>query len=212
MKAEAFLEQAEKIRQPVILLEGTRKVPAEAAPRLISLATKLAELLPAAIFRSGNAEGSDTLFFKGLAEIDPNRREYILPYPGAGKKRLRPQARVFSLADLAPEELAEVAKVTLAASPDLQNLVQGFLERGRNRLTNKAMYLMRDALKVVGAPSLELPPANFAFFFANPENPLAGGTGHTIRVCRDMGLPTFVQNELNNWGCWGKNKLFSASF
>ncbi len=192
-----FVEQAEKNRQPVILLEGTRKVPEEAAPHLPALAARLAELLPAAIFRSGNAEGSDSLFFQGLAEVDPNRLEYILPYPGVGKKRLRPQARVFSLADLATEELAEVAKVTLASSPDLHNLVQGFLERGRNRLTNKAMYLMRDALKVVGAPSLGISPANFAFFFTNPANPLAGGTGHTIRVCREMGVEVYEQSVWN---------------
>lgn len=56
---------------------------------------------------------------------------------------------------------------------------------------------MRDVLKVVGAPSLGLPPANFAFFFANPANPLAGGTGHTIRVCREMGVDVYEQSEWN---------------
>lgn len=196
---QAFIEQAKIMRQPVILLEGTRKVPAEQAQRLHALANFLAASLPDAVFRSGNAQGADSLFFQGLTEIAPERQEYILPYPGSGKKRIRPQAKVFSLADLQPEELAEVVTITLAASPDLQSLVQAFLARGRNNVTTKAMYLLRDALKVTGAKSLGLAPADFAFFFVNPDNPLAGGTGHTIRVCRAMGVAVYEQSLWDKW-------------
>lgn len=196
---QRFLTKAQKIKRPVILLEGTRKVTIQDSQRLHSLAFFLADAMPGAIFRSGNAQGADSLFFNGLAETAPERMEYILPYPGSGKKRIRTGAKVFSLADIKPEELAQVVKVTLVASPDLQNLVRAFMDRGRNNVTTKAMYLLRDALKVTGAPSLNLTPADFGFFFTNPENPLAGGTGHTIRVCQKMKVPVFTQDDWVNW-------------
>jgi len=196
---QSFLAQACTCKHPVILLEGTRKVPEDAAQRLHALAAFLADALPQAVFRSGNAQGADSLFFHGLTSAAPERLEYILPYPGSGRKRIRPETRVFSLADITPEELGEVVEVTLSASPDLQSLVRAYLERGRNSVTTKAMYLLRDTLKVTGAMSLGLPPANFAFFFVNPENPLSGGTGHTIRACREMGVDIHLQEEWERW-------------
>lgn len=42
---------------PVILLEGTRKLPVEDHARLETVATRLFHDFPHAIFRSGNAEG-----------------------------------------------------------------------------------------------------------------------------------------------------------
>jgi len=196
---QQFLKQAQKSKRPVVLLEGTRKVPATATPGLQTLAHLLADSLPAAVFRSGNAQGADTLFFLGMAAENPERLEYILPYPKQGKQRIPPKASVFALGDLKPEELKAVVAITLAASPELESLIRAYLARGRNRVTVKAMYLLRDALKVIGAESLGLPPADFGFFFVNPENPLTGGTGHTIRVCRAMQVPVFTQDD---WGAW----------
>jgi hypothetical protein len=43
------------------------------------------------------------------------------------------------------------------------------------------MYLLRDALKVIGAASLGLAPTDLGFFFVNPRNSMKGGTGHTMR-------------------------------
>lgn len=194
-----FLQEARKRDRPVILLEGTRKVPDGEVKRLHDLATLLASSLPNAVFRSGNAQGSDSHFFHPLAAENPARLEYILPYPGSGKKRIHPMARVFSLEDLNQEENAALVKSTLAASPDLEVLVQMFLARGRNRVTVKAMYLLRDALKVIGAPSLNLPLADFGFFFVNPEKPLSGGTGHTIRVCQKKKVPVYTQDDWSGW-------------
>lgn len=196
---QRFLAKAQKIKRPVILLEGTRKVPDQDNQRLRALAMTLASSLPEALFRSGNAQGADSFFFQGLEGQNPERLEYILPYPGSGKKRIRAGARVFALEDLNQEEITAVTKATLAASPDLGSLIRLFLAQGRTRLTVKAMYLLRDAMKVTGAPSLNLAPADFGFFFTNPENPLSGGTGHTIRVCRKMKVPVFTQDD---WGEW----------
>ena len=198
MTIPSFLQEARKRERPIILLEGTRKVPDEEVKGLHDLATFLSSSLPTAVFRSGNAQGSDSYFFHALAAENPERLEYILPYPDSGKKRIPPLAQVFSLEDLNQEETAAVVKKTLSASPDLEGLVQMFLARGRNRVTVKAMYLLRDTLKVIGAPSLHLPPADFGFFFVNPEKPLSGGTGHTIRVCQKMNVPVFTQNDWGN--------------
>jgi hypothetical protein len=192
-----FLDEARKRERPIILLEGTRKVPDSDVKRLQSLATFLASSLPTAIFRSGNAQGSDSYFFNALAEENPERLEYILPYPGSGKKRIHPKARVYSLEDLNQEGTAAVVENTLAASPDLEGLVRLFLARGRTSVTVKAMYLLRDTMKVIGGASIGLRPADFGFFFVNPEKPFSGGTGHTIRVCQKMKVPVYTQDE---WG------------
>ena len=196
---ELFFKQAKKKKRPVILLEGTRNVPTTDAPRLHALARLLANELPSAVFRSGNAQGADSLFFQGLAAENPERLEYILPYSNMGKKRIPPQASIFTLEELSQAELEAVVEVTLTASPELESLVRAFLARGRNRVTVKAMYLLRDALKVAGAASLSLPPADFGFFFVNPENPRGGGTGHTIRTCRALKVPVFTQDEWEKW-------------
>lgn len=197
---QQFLEQARKHKRPVILLEGTRKVPGNEVTRLHDLATYLASALPAAVFRSGNAQGSDTYFFNALTEANPERLEYILPYPASAKKRIPPpRARAFSLEDLNQDETAAVVESTLAASPDLESLIRLYLDRGRNNVTVKAMYLLRDTLKVIGAPSCNLPPADFGFFFVNPEKPLSGGTGHTIRVCKKMKVPVYTQDDWDGW-------------
>ncbi|MDP2105679.1 MAG: hypothetical protein Q8J76_06760, partial [Desulfobulbaceae bacterium] len=140
--------------------------------RLHDLATFLASSLPTAIFRSGNAQGSDSYFFHALANENPERLEYILPYPGAGKKRIHPGTKVFSLDDLNQQETTAVVESTLAASPDLESLIRLFLTRGRTNVTAKVMYLLRDTMKVLGGTSINLPPADFGFFFLNPEKPL----------------------------------------
>ena len=46
--------------RPVILIEGTRALPAEDRDKLVSLAT--AQGFPEAVFRTGNAERSDEAF------------------------------------------------------------------------------------------------------------------------------------------------------
>lgn len=130
-----------------------------------------------------------------MADANPERLEYILPYPASAQKRTPSQARAFSLKDLSREETDAVVESSLSVSPDLEGLIRLFLDRGRNNVTVKAMYLLRDTLKVIGAPSLDLPPADFGFFFVNPEKPLAGGTGHTILVCQQRKVPVFTQND-----------------
>jgi len=80
----------------------------------------------------------------------------------------------------------------------------GLIKRYRNigrweKHTIKLTYLLRDTLKVLGSSSLKLPPATCGIFYVNESNPLAGGTGHTIRVCQTEHVPVMDQKT---WLAW----------
>ena len=46
----------------------------------------------------------------------------------------------------------------------------------------KAAYIIRNTIKVTGTSAI--PPASFALFYDDLENPGTGGTGHTIDICK----------------------------
>jgi hypothetical protein len=183
----------------VILLEGTRNVKPLHQPFLTAVASQLAEQYPKLIFRSGNAAGSDELFAKGIESIDPTRMEQMLPYPGCNKKRLHQQSRVLSLSELNAAELQASAELCLAATPSYKNIVDAYLKTmKKNRFTVKAIYLLRDALKVTGLPRLNFKPADFGIFYVDPDKPTDGGTGHTIRMCELKNIPVITQQAWLN--------------
>jgi hypothetical protein len=66
------------------------------------------------------------------------------------------------------------------------------------RLAAKASYLIRDTMKVV-SHSAEFPKPVIALFYVDFNNPEVGGTGHTIRVCRQEGVPCVFQDVLQGW-------------
>jgi hypothetical protein len=72
-------------KRPVILVEGIRDLPEQDAGLLTGFASWLAETYPHDIFRTENADGSDTAFARGVAAVDPTRLEYVLPYGGHKK-------------------------------------------------------------------------------------------------------------------------------
>jgi hypothetical protein len=51
---------------PVVLLEGSRSAAAEVQLRMEELAARLMETFPSLIARSGNAEGSDQAWARGV--------------------------------------------------------------------------------------------------------------------------------------------------
>ncbi|MCF6177360.1 MAG: hypothetical protein L3J71_16525 [Victivallaceae bacterium] len=178
----------------VILLEGTRKVKPTLKPALTAFAQQLAERYPEMIFRSGNATGSDELFAKGVESIAPTRMEQVLPYPDSNKKRLHQQSRVLSLSELNTTELHFIAELCLTATPSYKNIVTAYLKTmKKNRFTVKAIYLLRNALKVTGLTRLKFKPADFGIFYVDPDNPTGGGTGHTIRMCELKNIPVITQ-------------------
>jgi hypothetical protein len=66
------------------------------------------------------------------------------------------------------------------------------------RLAAKAPYLIRDTMKALGY-SEEAPAPTVACFMVDLADTDAGGTGHTIRVCRQAGVPVAFQND---WAAW----------
>ena len=187
------------LENKVVLLEGTRKVPSDQESVLINFTTRLASDYPNAIFRSGNAAGSDELFAKGIESIDAKRMQQVLPYPNANKKRLHKQSPVISLADLTMDELQELAEIGIQATPSYESLFKLYLkDLNKTRVTIKAMYLLRDALKILGCPRLGFAAADCGFFFTDETNPTGGGTGHTIRMCEIKNIPVYTQCDWLN--------------
>lgn len=185
--------------RPVILLEGTRRVPDRLHPHLTRFAAQLADYLPHAIFRSGNADGTDHLFAQGVAQRAPTRLELVLPATGHRRKQRHPDAAIFALSQLTEAEQDELARHTLEASPAYRSMLQSRHQVPTLRI--KANYLLRDTLKVVGCPAHGLAPADTGIFYTQPD-PMEGGTGHTIRVCHSVGIPVFTQPD---WWTWPPN-------
>ena len=177
----------------IILLEGTRKVPSADAPALRAFAAELARRYPHALFRTGNASGSDELFAEGIASVDPSRLQYVLPYAGHRKSKLNPVSYAIALSDLSGVHEEDVAWHTKQATPKNERVIDKRNEVPQ--LKSKARYLMRDTLKVLGSTEHELAPATLGIFYVNPADPEGGGTGHTIRVCRQHHVPVFTQND-----------------
>ncbi|MBP7951808.1 MAG: hypothetical protein KA004_19355 [Verrucomicrobiales bacterium] len=182
--------------RPVILLEGTRKLPAAAHPVLDTMVRRLFAEFPRAVFRSGNAEGTDATFADAVARLDPSRLELVLPHAGMGRKRRPVGAACFSLDAVPNPELETLAAVTRQAGRDAGRLADYYLRGPEARKTaagSKAAYLLRDTLKVAGSHALGLAPAALGIFWANPADPHGGGTGHTIRVCTLCNVPHLTQ-------------------
>ncbi|WFB36946.1 hypothetical protein P3T73_04125 [Kiritimatiellota bacterium B12222] len=193
---EEFYASLEDIEHPVILLEGSRQVLQEHENALTQVGAFLAETMPHALFRSGNAEGSDSLFAAGVASVDPTRMQVVTPTPGHRKKNLHPDYDVTALNQVSSVHEEHLAVVSNAATPANQTLMEN-----RNkipRLGAKARYLLRDTLKVLGDPENKLAPANAALFYTKPD-PMSAGTGHTIRVCQQHHVPYVLFNQWVSW-------------
>ncbi len=195
-----FSDALRGIESPVILLEGRRKVADRDKPLLGDLARLLVQKIPNAIFRSGNAEGSDTLFAEAVTADYPERFEYVVPKDSMGRKRRHPKAYCIAANQLKAAAEDRLVFNTNEASPGTERLIKAYTgEVSNSRLAAMGAYLVRDTLKVTGAPELNLRPATVAIFYADPGDPLSGGTGHTIRVCIQQNVPFVIQDVWMQW-------------
>lgn len=182
--------------RPILLLEGTRNLPDHHRQALTSMGQRLAQAFPRVTFRSGNAPGADEAFAVGVASVPSSRLELILPTPGMGRARRPASATCFSLHDLPATERLHLAQASTQATPDCHRLFDLFLNGPTgNPAHSKSLYLVRDALKVLGSTALGLPPATAALFYIDPTAPSSGGTGHTVRLCQQNQIPVFTQEE-----------------
>jgi hypothetical protein len=191
-----FSTLVEKSPEGVVLLEGRRTVPAHDAAVAERLARALALMFSRLRFRSGNATGSDEAFTGGVAMVDPSRLEIMAPYAAHRKSERLAGAIYTSPEILTPEQSRDIESQSIQASPQNRRIIG--MRGKKGPLGAKGDYLVRDTMKVVGVPGHFAKPI-CALFFVNLADPMEGGTGHTIRVCQQEGVPVTYQDE---WGAW----------
>ena len=197
MDYPTFRELVEETSQPVILVEGTRNLPESDVDLLVKFAARLATLYPHAVFRTGNAKGSDEAFANGIKEVDPSRLQYVLPYARHRQKSIDVHSFQIALTDMPDAVEERAADRTVQSSPQYKELLAN--RNAGPQMQAKARYLLRDTMKVIGAAETALSQATMAFFYVNREDPMKGGTGHTIRVCQKHGIPVAFQDEWMGW-------------
>lgn len=196
MHFETFSALIQQASHPVVLIEGRRTISTELAGSARALAAFLALRFPQLNFRSGNATGADEAFTAGVLDVAPERLQVIAPYANHRKKQRHPLARYDSPESLDPAMVDEVKAISIAASPAKKSLINCFPRGGR--LGAQAACLIRDTMKVTGIPGTFTRPT-VALFCIDHADPDAGGTGHTIRVCRHAGVPVVCQDGWAEW-------------
>lgn len=194
-----FCSLVDQCPDGVVLLEGRRGIPSDYAVRAENLSRFLAKRFLHLRFRSGNAEGTDEAFSKGVVSVDPSRLQIVAPY-ASHRKSVRYDEVIYDF----PQSLSvlqeeEIAYKTVEATPRNKNLIDA--RGGHGKMAAKASYLIRDTMKVVGH-SADFPKPICALFYVDLEDSSAGGTGHTIRVCEREGVPFAFQDSWEKWeGC-----------
>lgn len=179
----------------IVLLEGKRNILEADKEKLTSLGRLLASKTKNMIFRSGNAEGADQLFSDGVTEVDIKRLQVITPYTGHRVKTNKAY------------ETISLDQINIAAEPEVvyqsksnkktEKLIDQFVSGDKNRNTIKAAYIIRDTIKAIGTEDIK--PATFGIFYDDLENPMSGGTGHTMMVCEQNNIPIIDQSIWFKW-------------
>lgn len=179
----------------IVLLEGKRSVLTKDQHKLFSLGKLLATRTSKMIFRSGNAEGSDQFFSEGVAAIDYKRLQVIIPYSGHRQKTNKAYNTI-SLDDI---KIASDREVVMQSKNNkkTEKLIDKFISGDKNKFTIKAAYIIRDTIKAIGTN--EILPASFGIFYDDLENPMTGGTGHTMSVCKQNNIPFIDQSIWFHW-------------
>ena len=179
----------------VVLLEGKREVLDSDKPSLVAIGKLLTEKTTHIIFRSGNAEGADSYFSEGVASVNPDRMELIIPYASHRKASNTYKSHALDEINMVMEtNVIYHSKQNNAA----KGLVEQYVKGGNKRLAAKGAYLLRDTIKVTGTRS-GIPPASFGIFYDDLRNPQSGGTGHTMKMCKQNYVPFVDQKTWRKW-------------
>ncbi len=179
----------------LVLLEGKRDVKKDDQPLLTSLGNKLASSTKHMIFRSGNAAGADHFFSEGVFQVAPDRLQVITPYTS---QRNKGNAEYNSI-PLDDVNLMQEPEVVYQSKHNKKtaNLIDKYVAGARDRFSIKAAYIIRDTVKAIG--TTDIPPANFGIFYDDLSNPMQGGTGHTMDVCKKNDIPIINQTVWLHW-------------
>jgi hypothetical protein len=194
MTLNNFIEQFDYTNS-VVLLEGKRKVKPEDEASLIYLGELLATRTKNITFRSGNAPGADEFFCRGVSVIDKSRIQLVLP-----DKEHRKKNRI-GIDAISLEEINLIYEPEIIyqskSNKKTTNLVERYVNGYRDSITNKAAYIIRDTIKVLGV--INIAPASFGIFYDDLANPFEGGTGHTMKICEANNIPIINQNTWKKW-------------
>jgi hypothetical protein len=179
----------------IVLLEGKRNVLEADKEKLLALGKLLAVKTKRMTFRSGNAEGSDQLFSDGITAVDNKRLQVITPYSGHRQKTNQAYETI-SLDDINISAEPEVLYQS-KSNKKTKNLIDKFVSGEKNRFSIKAAYIIRDTIKAIGTEGVK--PSTFAIFYDDLENPLSGGTGHTMDICKKNNIPIIDQKTWFKW-------------
>ena len=105
MTLDIFAALISSAPAPVILIEGRRSVPDDAAHLARRASCMLATRFPALRFRSGNATCADQAFAAGVIDVAPERLEIIASYASHRARDHLPLVRYESPEALDPMEL-----------------------------------------------------------------------------------------------------------
>lgn len=196
MTFQEFRSIIESHPDGVLLVEGRRSIPEDFAHAGMTLAAFLAREFPLLRFRSGNAKGADEAFSRGVAMVDAKRLQVVIPYANH-RKSVRYDHALYESPDVLNSiQEKSVAYKTTVASTGNSRLVEKRGQKGR--LGAKANYLIRDTMKVTGHSAM-FPKPICALFYVDLDDPMAGGTGHTIRVCQNEGVSYAFQDSWMGW-------------
>ena len=185
-------------KQPIVLLEGSRNAPAEILSKMEQLAAHLMRTFPSLIARTGNAEGSDQAWARGVNRIDPKRLQLVLPVPHYKESSIAAANEVAVLQEVPPEDYGAAKTLTRehyeygsSKGPAAYDPLPPF----------KKTYLDRDALKVLGHTNYlgKRQKATTALFYLDPNKRNGGGTGHTLRLCEALHVPYFLAEDWLSW-------------
>lgn len=194
MTLEQFINQYD-FNGSIVLLEGKRDVIETDKEKLIKLSRILTDKTKNILFRSGNADGADYYFSIGISEIDNSRLQAITPYTGHRKKENKAYDTI-SLDDInivAEPEVVYQSK----QNKKTEKLIDQYVSGNKNRYSIKAAYIIRDTIKVIGTGQIK--PATFGIFYDDLLNPMTGGTGHTMKICKQNNIDFIDQRIWIKW-------------
>ncbi len=179
----------------VVLIEGKRNVPTSDQNKLETIGRLLAEKTKHITFRSGNANGADLYFSKGVVSVDFHRLEVMTPYD-EHRKKSNLAGKTLSLESIDITAYDDIVNLS-ALNKKTQNLLKRYVDGHRDRFTQKVAFIIRDTIKVVGVEGF--PQASFGIFYDDLSDPKSGGTGHTMLVCDHCQVPYIDQTIWFHW-------------
>ena len=199
MTLEKFIRLFDK-EGCIVLLEGKRDVLENDKNRLVEIGRLLVANTKHCIFRSGNADGADKHFKEGIMSIDPKRFQAIVPF-NDHMKSVKEEPGLYERISLDSINLAKEPQILYESKRNKKQkgLVESYEKGVDPRNAIKGAYIVRDTVKVTGAPSQGILPAYFGFFYDDLKNPKSGGTGHTMMVCENQMVP-YIDQKI--WGEW----------